>query len=240
MTVGKRLKGIYIIRNMVNGHCYVGSAVNVYNRLIQHVTLLNQSKHHSQYLQRAWDKYGRDAFNFKPLLYCESFELLKYEQFFIDKFHPEYNINKMAGSSLGMKASEETKKKQSVLRRGRKLSEEHKQKISQGCKGHKPCAFAPEWREKQRASQIGKKRAPFTEEHRRKLSEMAKKRGQSAEYKETLRKRMIGSHPSDEVREKMSQSAKERILRGQGAIRNEKGIFCSGNDVVVSELRAEE
>lgn len=50
---------------------------------------------------------------------------MKKEQFYIDKFKPEYNILKVAGSPLGYKHTEEALAKM----KNRKLSQEHKEQV---------------------------------------------------------------------------------------------------------------
>jgi group I intron endonuclease len=62
--------GIYCIRNVVNKKVYVGSSVNIDSRWSNHRTLLKTGKHRNQYLQRAWDKYGEQNFEFKVLQEC--------------------------------------------------------------------------------------------------------------------------------------------------------------------------
>lgn len=124
--------GIYVITNTVNGECYVGSAVNIEKRWKDHSRMLMQENHHSIKLQRAWGKYGESSFSFKVLLYCERQNLIFYEQRAIEAFSAfgiGYNMSPTAGSSLGRKASEETRAKQRALRLGCKLTEEHKRKI---------------------------------------------------------------------------------------------------------------
>lgn len=54
--------GIYQIKNVLNGHSYIGSTNNFYDRLIQHRSHLRKQKHHSIALQRAYDKYGEYNF----------------------------------------------------------------------------------------------------------------------------------------------------------------------------------
>ena len=49
-------------------------------------------------------------------------QLLKKEQYYLDKFQPSLNINKIAGSMLGFKHSDENKLKFSILRRGKSHS----------------------------------------------------------------------------------------------------------------------
>lgn len=84
--------GIYQIINKITGHSYIGSSKNLKRRHNQHLRLLKSNKNHSIHLQRAWNKYGADSFEFKILSYCTEDLLFKLEQWFVDNLHPEYNI----------------------------------------------------------------------------------------------------------------------------------------------------
>lgn len=117
--------GIYQIINLETNHSYIGSAKNLAFRWYFHKWQLNKQKHHSLYLQRAWNKYGSDAFEFKVLLYCSVQELLIWEQQYLDELNPEYNVCKIAGSRIGVICSEAAKQKQSVAMCGRKQTPEH-------------------------------------------------------------------------------------------------------------------
>ena len=127
--------GIYEIRNLENGKRYIGSAVNPPNRKRQHFQSLARGDHHSVSLQRAWNKYGADKFKFIQLIICSKENLITYEQDFIDWYKPEYNIAPKAGSQLGFKMSDESKKKLSEAAKrtknftGHKHSEETKNRI---------------------------------------------------------------------------------------------------------------
>lgn len=97
--------GVYLIKHKDSDRCYVGSSKNVAYRKRSHFSALNRKEHHSVKLQRAWDKYGPDAFDFSVLLYCDEKNLLMYEQIFIDALSAQrsgYNICKKAGSRLGI------------------------------------------------------------------------------------------------------------------------------------------
>jgi group I intron endonuclease len=48
--------GVYWILNLVNGKVYIGSSVDVENRLQNHKKDLIAGNHRNPYLQRAWDK----------------------------------------------------------------------------------------------------------------------------------------------------------------------------------------
>jgi NUMOD1 domain len=64
------------------------------------------------------------------LEYCDTDNLLKREQYYLDNLKPEYNILKIAGSVLGFKHSESTKKLLRITRLGRLFSETTRLKIS--------------------------------------------------------------------------------------------------------------
>lgn len=72
---------------------------------------LCRKTHHSSKLQRAWNKYGVNAFTFEVLLYCDPENCLMYEQIALDHYKPEYNINPCAYSRLGAKHTDGSKAK---------------------------------------------------------------------------------------------------------------------------------
>ena len=114
------VSGIYEIRNTLDGHRYVGSAINMQRRWIKHVSDLNNNKHHSRHLQNAWNKYGATCFKFDILEYCFLPALVSREQFYMDTLIPEYNISPTAYSPLGIKRTEETRSKMSKAMKGNK------------------------------------------------------------------------------------------------------------------------
>lgn len=131
--------GVYRIRNEINGKVYIGSTSQkrgVLGRFIEHRVTLNRGTHCNRYLQRAWDKYGKEAFTFKGIEYCEQEKCTEREQYWIDAYEsykPEkgYNLLAKAHSSLGFKHSEETKALLSKLHVGKKLTEEQRKRKSE-------------------------------------------------------------------------------------------------------------
>lgn len=59
------MMGIYRIRNVNDGYCYVGSAVNIERRWRWHQHYLDSGKHPTKKLQEAWSEHGSDAFTFE-------------------------------------------------------------------------------------------------------------------------------------------------------------------------------
>jgi group I intron endonuclease len=181
--------GIYKIKNIVNNHTYVGSAVNIEQRWRSHKSYLNNNKHHSVYLQRAWNKYGADCFEFSVIELCFPFFLIAREQSWINKINPEYNISPTAGSSLGVKLSEETRSKLSAAHKGKtshnlgkKMSLDQRAKLSVAHKGKIPHNLgkkaSEETRSKISKAGLGRKASPET---RAKLSAAQKGRKDSPE-----------------------------------------------------------
>jgi group I intron endonuclease len=76
--------GIYKIQSLINPkRIYIGSAINFTNRRSTHLNHLKNNKHHSQKLQRHYNKYGKDDLKFSLLLGCNKEDLIKTEQYFI-------------------------------------------------------------------------------------------------------------------------------------------------------------
>jgi len=100
--------GVYKIVHSQSGGHYIGSAIDILQRLRTHRYHLNRRTHHSIKLQRAWNKYGAENFVFEILLHCDPKNCLMYEQIALDYYKPEYNICKVAGSNLGTKRSQQT------------------------------------------------------------------------------------------------------------------------------------
>ena len=193
---------------------YIGSSINLKSRKYAHFRELDKDIHPNIHLQRAYNRDGKENFKFEVVSYlekCTDKQLLKEsileeEQKWMDELIScnekyGYNLAPTAGNCLGVKhtdkskenmskahknkkASEETKKKMSEMRRGenhplygKSHSEEAKKKMSVS---RKKRITSEETKKKMSASLRGDKNPnygkKFSEEHRRKLSEAAKGR----------------------------------------------------------------
>jgi hypothetical protein len=95
--------GIYQIRNLNNNKKYIGSSVNILRRFNEHKSRLNRKIHKNIHLQRAFNKHGINCFVYEVLCYCTEEHLLGIEQYYLNVLNPEYNICKIAYSTLGTK-----------------------------------------------------------------------------------------------------------------------------------------
>ena len=87
--------------------------------------------HHSIILQNAWNKYGQLKFSFEVLEMALKPKLIEREQLWIDVLKAfgksGYNINPRASSSLGRKLTEEHKKKISLGNLGNLVTKKQEQ-----------------------------------------------------------------------------------------------------------------
>lgn len=125
-----RISGVYEIVLVADGRRYIGSAIDIHERWRRHKKDLRGGRHHSTHLQRAWDKYGEDAFQFCVIEKCSSKkeEILQVEQAYLNKFNPEFNSCKLATSPLGIKHSQGTRAKVSAAAKRMWESQEHRAK----------------------------------------------------------------------------------------------------------------
>lgn len=149
--------GIYKIINMQSNKFYIGSAVNLRKRISRHKWDLKNNRHPNKILQNIYDKHSLDILEFIVLEIVEDkTKLIEREQFYIDTLKPEYNLTLIAGSQLGLKRSDETRKRMSksltgkirvgearengrqanLKRRGKKLSKEHIKNAVEGRIGY--------------------------------------------------------------------------------------------------------
>lgn len=229
--------GIYCIINRINGKCYIGSAVNISKRLINHRYNLNKNVHDNVYLQSSWNKHGKENFEFNVLEYVEKEKLIEREQYYLDLFcsynrKHGYNVCCVAESRIGAKCSDEFKKQVSERLKGnkhslgRKHSVEWKQKMSIRMKGNKYALgykYTEEQRKRCSASLLGNTYTlgfSPTIETRIKLSNASK-----GKPRYDLRGRKL----SEEHKRKISENNKGRIV--SDATKRKIGIANKFNNI---------
>jgi group I intron endonuclease len=204
--------GIYEIRHDLSGRVYVGSAVSIPHRWREHKRSLNRNRHHSQKLQRAWNKYGAEAFSFSVIEEVDASEnLLAREQHWLDATDAArtgFNMTPTAGSLLGHRFSDETKKRMSEAAKGHIKSPEHRAALSAVNTGKR---MSDEARQKMREAKLGKRRGPHSAETRAKMAAAQLGKRPSEETRQKLAAAKRGKTLPLEVRAKMSASHKARL-----------------------------
>ena len=194
-----KICGVYKIENKVNGNIYIGSSKDIDYRWLIHTIKLNTGKHYNKHLQRAWNLYGYNNFEFVIIEECANDLLINREQYFIDNLQPKYNISLNALSPmLGRKHTQETREKMLISQRNRfnNLTPEQWARMSAVQIGNKNC--------------VGRK---LSIETREKISAIKMGHFVSSEtrLKITGNAFRLGHKHSQETKEKMSNSQKRRF-----------------------------
>lgn len=206
---------IYQIKNNFNGMRYIGQTTRTLKYRWDRHCRYNPKRH--SYISNAIQKYGKENFIIEEIDSASSIEELNAkEEFwikFLDTMSPNgYNLvsggenyftseetRKKRSESLkgennpmfGKKLSEEHKKKISDSQKGRVFSEEHKQKISVSSKGKK---YSEVTLEKMRSSKLGEKNYWFgithSEETKKKISD-GNKRAWKVRKNTTQKKELV-------------------------------------------------
>lgn len=93
------MRYIYQILNKLNNKCYIGQTNNIKRRWEQHKNDLKLGKHDNPYLQKVYNKYGIDIFDFQVLYQedCDQDRINELEEQYITKFNSYedgYNCNR--------------------------------------------------------------------------------------------------------------------------------------------------
>lgn len=103
--------GVYTLTIRATGQQYVGGSTDVNRRFRQHRDALRHDRHRSGWLQAAYDLGGMEAIEFKRLLTCRPEDVTFYEQRAIDELGPELNTEPRAGTSLGVRRTDEQRER---------------------------------------------------------------------------------------------------------------------------------
>jgi len=151
---------IYKITNIITSQIYIGSSIDIKERIRRHFKDLKANKHHSLKMQRSYNKYGKDVFKVTYLCNFPEEYRQKMEQWFLDNNECYFNNELVVG-------------KPSV---NREFSEDYRKKCSDRMKGNEFWKLTPPMSEetKLRVGQASKNRV-WTDKMRKKLSESIKK-----------------------------------------------------------------
>lgn len=193
----KKKFGIYGIRNIITDKYYVGQTSETFQkRFNRHSNNLEKNRHHNEHLQRSYNKYGPDAFEFFVIKVCEDINSLDtLEESYIAEYRSKYDCyNILSGGPVMAKENNPMY--------GRHLSEEHKKKLSISHVG----LFAGEKNNFYGADHSGKNNGFYGKHHsleaRKKMSE-AKSKLYAKENNP-----FYGKHHTPEARAKMQNNGK--------------------------------
>lgn len=221
--MAKKICGIYRILNSTNGKSYIGSSVDIKMRWRQHICDLRKRRHHSISLQRAWDKYGEQSFEFIVIEEVDDISILfERETSYIAAENTAdglsgYNQVQFGGSCLGFKHTQETRLKMSESQKkipleqrleycrswvGRSHTEETKAKMRAS---YRPREYSQEERKAISAVHKGK---IISEEHKRIVGAVTAERNKTPEMRQKVSAALKGRKFSDEHRAKLSAARK--------------------------------
>lgn len=78
--------GVYQLRNIETNKVYIGSSINLADRLKTHFRDLRLNRHDNPKLQHVYNKYGKDKIIYEIIEFCESNLRFEIEQYWINKF----------------------------------------------------------------------------------------------------------------------------------------------------------
>lgn len=118
------MRGIYSIKNITNNKEYIGKSVNIEERIKTHKRELKRGHHHNSHLQRSYNKYGEECFEYSILYEAREDEDLDFlEMKFIEEresYTNGYNSTKGGGGDLGLIITDEFREKMKQLVMGEK------------------------------------------------------------------------------------------------------------------------
>ena len=137
---------VYQIKCSQNPKSYIGVSYNFGKRKREHLNKLARNVHHNKPLQNAFNKYGKEAFDFVILHECDDYAYAKeLEKQMLYSFYGDDLLNTtnqnggfMPNNTFGKNrvVSKETKEKIKKAKVGTKHTEEAKQKISKALLGN--------------------------------------------------------------------------------------------------------
>lgn len=192
--------GIYEIVNKANGKKYIGQSIDIYGRFKSHKNHLCKGTSNSTLLQRAWNKYGEDCFEFRVLEKCDEDCLDERERCYIALFDTTNNgYNVESGGNSNKHLSQETRDKLSAAHIGKSLTQETRNKMSTSRIGDKNPMYGKhhteETKEKIRKNNMGKTGHEISEYQKQRCRESNIGRIVSQETRDKLSKSKIGNTP---------------------------------------------
>lgn len=223
------MKGyIYKISNEKDGRFYIGSTINITKRKKRHFSDLEKGKHHCMFLQRAYEKYGKNSFEFtfREVNIKDENHLRLLEERYINYCWDSgklYNASKKGSGGDLISYHPKNKKireMQSKLAKERyaNLSDEEKKEYSEKMRGCNNPNYGNHW-----TNEMREKMSKFWKEYysshenyiknktfeeafgEKKAKEIKKKISELASKRVGNKNPFFGKHHSEETRKKLSK-----------------------------------
>lgn len=185
----EKICGIYKITSPSN-KIYIGQSVDIKNRWSKYK---NTQCEKQEYLYRSLKKYGVNKHKFEIINQCSETELNEKEKYYIklyQTFNSEYGLNLTNGGYNRWCFSDSVRKKMSISRKGKKLSQQTILKLIKIKKDRKDGGWV------------------MSEETKQKIRETLKSKKLSEDTKSRLRNMFKGRRHSEEAKRKMSEIKK--------------------------------
>lgn len=131
-----KLCGIYVIENLINKKVYVGSSINIIQRLGHHRSSLKHNKHHNILLQNSYNKYSKEYFDYAIIELVIRENLKEREEYWINLLNAcSRNCGYNVESEARVPFRKKYKNTLSKVLKGIPKTKEHAKNISKGKTG---------------------------------------------------------------------------------------------------------
>ena len=164
--------GIYCLTNKVNGKKYFGQSIDLERRKKHY---FNYGRFPNDHLKNAFNKYGKENFEFQIIKCYKEKYLDRFEKLYIrinNTTNREKGYNKESGGNLNKHPSDETRKKLSKAKSGenhpfykQKHTPETRKKMSENHVGMLGKKHTPESREKMSKAKSGENHPFYDQKH---------------------------------------------------------------------------
>lgn len=233
--------GIYKIINKINQKYYLGSSKNIEKRWDRHISDLKNQRHHSILLQRSWNKYGEENFDFTIIEVIDENQILIREQELLEQetpYNPKIGFNIGTQATGGDNLTHNPNKQQiieniskAVKKRYENETSEQKLIRCENIKGSKNPNYGNRWNDTQR-SKMSKRRqgSKASQQTRDKIGKNSKEQWQKPGFKQKRIENSMGSkNPffgkkhTQETKNKSSEKALDRFSKMNASDRAKYG-----------------
>lgn len=197
--------GIYMIKNIVNGKIYIGKSFDVKKRWSNHKYELNKGVHVNNHLQRAWNKYGEQNFEFSVVEECNKDDLSNKEIYWIKEMDAYRNGYNQTEGGEGAHLPEDVKIKIGSASKEWWSNPENKNRMSEARKGEGSFWYGKKF-PKEMIEKLSEAHKNPNEEIRQKYSNAFKGKKHTEESKQKISEALVGRQLSEDTKKKIGKA----------------------------------